>query len=62
MGADQSAPGLGGALMHVVKNKLFENKCTSIGALIKEGNITGKYYDSLYVSQTHYELFEKTLN
>ena len=62
VGADQSTPGLGGALMHVVKNKLLENKCTSIGALIKEGNITGRYYDSLYVSKTHYELFEKSLN
>ncbi len=61
VGADQSSPGLGGALMHLIKNLLYENQCTSVGALVKEGNVSGEYFDFLYTDKTHYELFEKVL-
>ena len=40
------------------KNKLYQNKCTSIGALIHEGNITGELYKDLYTDKFKYELFQ----
>ena len=61
VGADPSAPGLGGALAHEIRNSLYRNRCTSIGALIKEGNVTAAVYDALYTEQFHYVLFTKSL-
>lgn len=61
VGADPSASGLGGALVHDIRNSLHQNDCTSIGALIKEGNVTGEVYDILYTDRFSYVLFSKEL-
>jgi len=53
--------GLGGTLIHTIRNKLYQNRCTSIGALIKEGNITGEMYEDLYIDKFNYVLLEKIL-
>lgn len=62
LGADTSSAGLGGALIHDVRNTLYKNGCTSIGALIKEGNVTGRMYEDLYTDKFNYVLLEKILN
>jgi hypothetical protein len=62
VGADPGASGLGGALIHDIRNSLYRNGCTAIGALIREGNITGKVYDFLYTDCFHYSLFSKELS
>lgn len=58
-GAEPSKAGLGSALLHHVRNLLYQNQQTCITALIKEGNLTGRLYDDLYESQTQYILLEK---
>ena len=60
VGVDDSAVGLSGALIHQIRNELLKNQCTSIGALIKEGNVTGKMYDDLYIKQYKYVLLKQT--
>lgn len=62
VGAEPSAAGLGCALIHHIRNILYKNKCTSIGALIKEGNITGRAYDNLQTGQFHYVLLTKDIS
>ena len=59
VGADKTA-GLGSALLHHIRNILFKNQCTSITALIREGNLTGKLYSDLYIDQFEYVLMSKT--
>ena len=61
VGAEPSASGLGGALVHEIRNSLKENGCTSIGALIKEGNVTGEMYDFLYTDRFRYVLLSKEI-
>lgn len=61
VGADRSAAGLGCAVVHAIRNELYQNKCTSIGALIHEGNITSRLYEGLYTNQYHYALLQKEL-
>ena len=61
VGAESDARGLGGAVVHDIRNALYGNGCTSIGALIKEGNVTGEVYDVLYTDQFHYVLLSKKL-
>lgn len=58
VGASNKSAGLGGALIQKVRGHLIENGCTSIGALIKEGNVTGKLYSDLYVDTFHYRLYK----
>ena len=60
-GADKSAPGLGGALMHSIRNELYKNQCTSIAALIHEGNMPQQVYTMLHTQQFKYELYEYIL-
>ena len=60
VGADKTV-GLGCAIMHHLRNLLYENQCTSITALIKEGNLTGKVYSDLHTDTFEYELFQKVL-
>lgn len=60
VGADKT-PGVGSALLHHVRNNLYKNQCTSITALIKDGNLTGKVYTNVYVDQFEYVLLEKKL-
>ena len=62
LGADTGSAGLGGALIHDIRNILYRKGCTSIGALIKEGNVTGRMYEDLYVDKFNYILLEKILN
>lgn len=62
LAADTGSVGLGGALIHDVRNILYRKGCTSIGALIKEGNVTGKMYEDLYTDKFNYVLLEKNLN
>lgn len=61
VGAEPGSSGLGGALVHEIRNSLHQNQCTSIGALIKEGNVTGEVYDMLYTDQFRYVLFSKDI-
>lgn len=61
VGADASSAGIGSALIQEIRHRLYENKCTSIGALIKEGNITGKLYSDLYVDKYCYVLHKQHL-
>ena len=58
LGASPKALGLGVTLIQIVKNKLYKNKCTSIGALMKEGNVTGELYKDLYTDKFEYALFK----
>ena len=60
-GADRAAPGLGGALMHSIRNELYKNQCTSIAALIHEGNMPQQVYTMLHTEQFQYSLFEYVL-
>jgi hypothetical protein len=60
-GADAQSPGLGGAVMHVIRNELYKNQCTSIGALIHEGNMPAQVYSMLHTDQYHYVLMKKHL-
>jgi hypothetical protein len=61
VGADNQTPGIGAALMQVIRNELFENQCTSIGALIREGNVTNKFYSILHTTQYNYVLMRKEI-
>lgn len=61
VGAEPGSSGLGGALIHDIRNSLYRNGCTAIGALIREGNITGKVYDMLYTDRFTYVLLSKAL-
>lgn len=61
MGADRSVSGLGGSLAHCMRNAFYQLQCTSIGALIKEGQVTGQMYDSLYTDQFQYVLLCKEI-
>lgn len=61
MGAAISSPGLGCALIQDVRNILYENGCTSIGALIHEGKLTEKMYEDLCVDKIHYALYKKVI-
>lgn len=61
VGATPSAPGLGCALIQDIRNRLYENGCTTIGALIHEGKLTGRMYESLHVGTRHYTLYSYPL-
>jgi hypothetical protein len=60
-GADKKAPGLGAALMHLIRNELYENQCTSIAALIHEGNMPGQVYTMLHTGQYKYVLMDMNI-
>lgn len=61
VGASNAAPGLGCALIQDIRNRLYQNQCTAIGALIHEGKLTGKMYKELYIDQRRYALYQKIL-
>ena len=61
VGAEKSSAGLGCAIMQELFDELTRNGCSSIGALIKEGNLTGKIYNHTYTNQYQYALFEKNI-
>ena len=58
LGANSNSPGLGCALIHAIRNELVLSGCTSIGALIKEGNLTERLYSDLYIDKFKYKLYE----
>lgn len=58
LGASPKALGLGVTLVQIIRNMLCQNGCTSIGALIKEGNVTGELYKDLYIDKFEYVLME----
>lgn len=57
VGASPTAPGLGCAMMQDLRSRLYENGCTTIAALIHEGKLTGRMYESLHVGKRHYALY-----
>lgn len=61
MGVRPDCLGLGSALSELVREELSKNQCSSIGALIHEGKITGAYYRELAVSRYEYVLLDKYL-
>lgn len=61
VGASKAAPGLGCALIQDIRNILYQNQCTTIGALIHTGKLTEKMYEELYIDQRHYALYEKKI-
>ena len=61
MGASPDHLGLGGAFAEIVREYLQENNCTSIGALIHEGNTSGVFYKNLVVDKYEYVLMEYDL-
>lgn len=61
MGASRATPGLGCALIQDIRNHLYQNQCTAIGALIHTGKLTERMYQNLYVDQRHYGLYCRSL-
>lgn len=61
MGVRPDCLGLGSALSELVRDELCKSRCSSIGALIHEGKITGAYYQELAVSRYEYVLLDKNL-
>ncbi len=61
MGVDEKHLGTGSALAEDIKNELCKNGCTSIGALILEGKVTGLYYSDLFTGKSKYVLLERSL-
>lgn len=62
VGASLATPGLGCALIQDLRHILYQNQCTTIGALIQKGKLTGKMYKDLYVDQRRYALYEKEIS
>ena len=58
-GVDYKHLGLGKVLAEYVKDDLRINGCSSIGALIKQGKVTGAYYKELIVDNVEYVTFRK---
>ena len=52
MAVDKAHPGLGSALAEEIRNTLYRSGCTSIGALIHKGKVTGGYYKNLMQGRT----------
>ena len=59
---DKSYLGIGSALAEATKNELVNNECTSIGALVIKGKVSGNYYKDLMTDKTTYVLLEKNLD
>lgn len=61
MGVDSKHLGLGSALSEDIKTELYNNKCTSIGALILENKVTNSYYNKLIYGSTEYVILSKNI-
>lgn len=61
MGVARDSLGLGGAMAEMIKNQLIKNKCTSVGALIHDGKVSGGFYKELSEYKTHYVLMNKII-
>lgn len=62
LGVTKEHLGLGRALAECMKEELKRNKCTSIGALIKDGNANRVYFKELIDKEYRYILLNKKLN
>lgn len=61
MGVDAKHKGLGMALTESIRQELYKNKCSSIGALVMDGKKNKKYYQNFISEQYEYLLLEKSL-
>lgn len=61
LGVTKEHLGLGRALAECMKEELKKNKCTSIGALIKDGNANKVYFKELVDKEYKYILLNKKL-
>jgi hypothetical protein len=57
--ADSKSPGLAAALLHAVQNTIYMNKCTSICALIREGDVLDRLYEQMQTDRYEYVLLSK---
>jgi hypothetical protein len=60
-GVKQGHEGLGGAMLHSLMDTVRRRRATSVGALIKAGNFTGKYADDRIESTYSYVLLSRKL-
>lgn len=61
IGVDEKHLGLGSALSQAMFEELRKKRASSIGALIKKGKVSEKYFDKIILYQREYLLFEKRL-
>ncbi len=61
LGVTKEHLGLGSALAELMKEELKQNKCTSIGALIKSGNANKAYFKELIEKEYNYVLLSKKI-
>ena len=61
MGVDAKHKGLGMALTESIRQELYKNKCSSIGALVMDGKKNKKYYQNFISEQYEYLFLEKIL-
>lgn len=61
LGVKKEHLGLGRALAELMKEELKKNRCTSIGALIKNGNANKVYFKELIEKEYNYVLFSKKI-
>lgn len=61
LGADKTARGMGAALSESIWNELMLQEATSIGALIIDNKVSGKYYKEIVTGVYEYELLEKEI-
>lgn len=57
VGAAPTAPGLGCAMIQDIRNRQYENGCTTVAALIHEGKLTSRMYEDLHVETRRYALY-----
>ncbi|MDD7267745.1 MAG: hypothetical protein SPL15_06755 [Lachnospiraceae bacterium] len=62
MGVYPEHLGLGPAMAELIKQELRSRGATSVGALIREGKVTGNYFKDLQVASRHYVMLEKQLS
>lgn len=62
MGVDSNHKGLGRAMSELIKEELICNGATSIGALIRDGNINQNYFKEIIKYEYRYMLLEKTIS
>ena len=61
LGADEKCIGLGSALVHYLQKEIHRRQCTSIAALIKENEVSNRYYSSKHIDRHSYALYTKNL-
>ena len=59
LGADETAAGIGSALVHEVQKAICRKQCTSLAALMKDGSLSAKFYAPLHQKRYDYLLYSK---